>query len=132
MCNQSSSQNGFYLLMLISSTGSPFTCRVTDANQILVSGAGVKMSPLNKPASLLIDSRGAEMSDCKVSVLSTSGQEIPVNLEVIEGGKFKADFLPFEVGEFTVHSIQNVFTDIQNVRIYCCRSPYCLSYDEWG
>jgi filamin len=72
---------------------------VTDANQILVSGAGVKLSPLNKPASLLIDSRGAEMSDCKVSVISTSGQDIHVNLEVIEGGKFKADFLPYEVGE---------------------------------
>ena len=57
------------------------------------------MSPLNKPASLLIDSRGAEMSDCKVSVISTSGQDIQVNLEVIEGGKFKADFLPYEVGE---------------------------------
>ncbi|XP_046654649.1 filamin-C-like isoform X2 [Daphnia pulicaria] len=87
--------------------GSPFTCRVTDANQILVSGAGVKMSPLNKPASLLIDSRGAEMSDCKVSVISTSGQDIPVNLEVIEGGKFKADFLPFEVGPHTVSVMMN-------------------------
>ena len=31
-----------------------------DANQFLVSGAGVKMSPINKPASLLIDSRVAE------------------------------------------------------------------------
>ena len=72
---------------------------MTDANQILVSGAGVKMSPLNKPAFLLIDSRGAEMSDCKVSVISTSGQELPVNVEAMEGGKFKADFLPFEVGK---------------------------------
>ena len=72
---------------------------MTDANQIVVSGAGVKMSPLNKPASLLIDSRGADMSDCKVGVISTSGQEIPDSLEAIEGGKFKADFLPFEVGK---------------------------------
>lgn len=85
--------------LLIRILGSPFTCRVTDANQILVSGTGVKMSPLNKPATLLVDSRGAEISNCKVSVISTSGQEIPVNLEIMEGGKFKADFLPFEVGE---------------------------------
>lgn len=97
--------------------GSPFTCRVTDANQILVSGTGVKMSPLNKPASLLIDSRGAEMSDCKVSVISTSGQDIPVNLEVIDGGKFKADFLPFEVGEcghFCSAFITNSFIKLPN------------------
>ncbi|XP_059352458.1 filamin-B-like isoform X4 [Daphnia carinata] len=103
--------------------GSPYTCRVTDANQILVSGAGVKMSPLNKPASLLIDSRGAEMSDCKVSVISTSGQDLPVNLEVIEGGKFKADFLPFEVGPHTVSVVMNGDEPVG-------RSPFiCNIYD---
>lgn len=57
------------------------------------------MSPLNRLASLMIDSRGTELSDCKVSVTSTSGQDIPVTLESIDGSKFKADFLPFEVGK---------------------------------
>jgi hypothetical protein len=103
---------------------------VTDANQILVSGAGVKMSPLNKPASLLIDSRGAEMSDCKVSVISTSGQDIPVNLEVIEGGKFKADFLPFEVGECNLR--RPTFQRISFMNFGLTRSPYSFSNDEWG
>ncbi len=72
---------------------------MTDASQILVTGSGTRMSPLNKPASILIDSRGIEMGDLKVTVLSTSGQDIPVSLESIENGKYKADFLPFQVGK---------------------------------
>jgi hypothetical protein len=51
----------------------------------------------------MIDSRGTELSDCKVSVTSTSGQDIPVTLETMDGGKFKADFLPFEVGKNNIH-----------------------------
>lgn len=59
------------------------------------------MSPLNKPATILIDSRGIEMAEPKVTVLSTSGQEIPVSLETVDNGRFKADFLPFQVGKET-------------------------------
>ena len=43
------------------------------------------------------------MSVPKVNVLSTSGQDIPVSLEVIETGKFKADFLPFQVGKLVFY-----------------------------
>ena len=93
--------------MITLSPGSPFTCRVSDASQILISGAATKMSPLNKPASLVIDSRGAEIAECKVSVLSTGGQELPVDMESIESGKFKADFIPFEVGPHTVSVVMN-------------------------
>jgi filamin len=93
--------------MITLSPGSPFTCRVSDASQILISGAATKMSPLNKPASLVIDSRGAEIAECKVSVLSTGGQELPVDMESIDSGKFKADFIPFEVGPHTVSVVMN-------------------------
>lgn len=57
------------------------------------------MSPLNKSASLIIDPRGAEISECKVSVVSTNGQDIGVNMKAIDNGKFKAEFVPFEVGK---------------------------------
>jgi len=82
--------------------GSPFTCRVTDASQIVVSGAATKMSPLNKAASMLIDSHGTELSDCCVNVVSTNGKEVPVTTEKLTIDKIKADFTPFEVGPHSV------------------------------
>ena len=40
---------------------------MTDASQVLISGAGTKMSPLNRAASLVVDSRGAaDIAECKV------------------------------------------------------------------
>ena len=42
-------------------------------------------------------------STAQVCVVSTSGQELPVQLEPLDGGsKFRADFVPFEVGPHTV------------------------------
>jgi hypothetical protein len=36
-------------------------------------------------------------------IFPASGQDIPVTLETMDGGKFKADFLPFEVGKNNIH-----------------------------
>lgn len=72
---------------------------MSDAAQILITGSATKMSPINKQASLFIDARGSDVSECKVTAVSTSGHDIPVTFEVIENGKFKAEFLPFEVGK---------------------------------
>lgn len=77
---------------------------MTDASQIVVSGAATKMSPLNKAASMLIDSHGTELSDCRVNVVSTNGKEVPVTTEKLTIDKIKADFIPFEVGK-TISSI---------------------------
>lgn len=87
------------------------------------------MSPLNKPATILIDSRGADMPEPKVGVLSTTGQSIPVSLETIEAGKYKADFLPFQVGKFRVRSYRNL-KPILNVIISISRTTYGERYDE--
>ena len=59
------------------------------------------MSPLNKAASMLIDSHGTELSDCCVNVVSTNGKEVPVTTEKLTIDKIKADFTPFEVGKIT-------------------------------
>jgi len=48
---------------------------------------------------MLIDSHGTELSECRVSVVSTNGKEVPVTTEKLTIDKIKADFIPFEVGE---------------------------------
>ena len=65
----------------------------------MITGSATKMSPINKQATLFIDARGSDVSACKVTAISTSGHDVPVAFEVVETGKFKAEFLPFEVGK---------------------------------
>jgi len=38
--------------------GSPFTCKVTDTSQVLVSGSGLKSAAVNQQAIIMIDPQG--------------------------------------------------------------------------
>ncbi|XP_047736004.1 filamin-A [Hyalella azteca] len=82
--------------------GSPFKCRVTDSSQVLVSGPGIKMSSLARPASFTIDPRGADIGECLVHVTSPSGVKVPVHLIGEFPKKVTAEFQPTEVGPHTV------------------------------
>lgn len=55
-------------LQLIFLPGSPFKCRVSDSSQVVISGAGLKMSSLARTAVFTIDPRSAEVTDCIVQV----------------------------------------------------------------
>ncbi|XP_063231927.1 LOW QUALITY PROTEIN: filamin-C [Bacillus rossius redtenbacheri] len=102
--------------------GSPFTCKVLDVSQVLVSGSALKMSPVGRPAQVLVDPQGAggDLGTCDVSVTSPSGLGVPVR--VSRSDKFTAEFLPTEVGR---HSV-SVLLDGEPVK----GSPFaCNIYD---
>jgi len=102
--------------------GSPFKCRVSDSSQVVISGAGLKMSSLARPALITIDPRSADVSDCQVTVTSPAGGRVPVNLSGTLPTKVTAEFQPTEVGPHTI----NVSMDGEIVG----GSPYtCNIYD---
>ncbi|KAK3891382.1 hypothetical protein Pcinc_004729 [Petrolisthes cinctipes] len=82
--------------------GSPFRCRVSDSSQVVVSGAGLKMSSLARPAIITVDPRSADVSHCVVQVLSPSGAHVPVKVSGELPSKLSAEFQPLEVGPHTV------------------------------
>nr|CAD7395119.1 unnamed protein product [Timema cristinae] len=82
--------------------GSPFTCKVVDVSQVVVSGSALKMSPVGHLAQLVIGTGGAlELStQCEVVVTSPSGLSVPAR--VTRKDKISAEFTPSEVGRHTV------------------------------
>ncbi|XP_069676636.1 filamin-A isoform X2 [Periplaneta americana] len=85
--------------------GSPFMCKVLDANQVLVSGSALKMSPLGRTAVVMVDPQlsAGDLGICDVTVTSPTGQTIPVRLTKTD--KFTAEFVPTEVGRHSVSVI---------------------------
>lgn len=82
--------------------GSPFTCRVLDAGQVLVSGSALRQAPISRPALLTIDPQGASVQECVVTVLAPSGQNVPTVISGSAQDKFVATFTPFEVGKYSL------------------------------
>nr|XP_045601850.1 filamin-A-like isoform X1 [Procambarus clarkii] len=102
--------------------GSPFKCRVSDSSQVVVSGAGLKMSSLARAAVITVDPRTADVTDCLVQVTSPSGAHVPVKLCGELPKKMTAEFQPLEVGPHTI----NVIMDGESVG----GSPFtCNIYD---
>jgi len=87
--------------------GSPFTCKVTDSSQVVVSGQSLKMSPLSRPAVFTVDPRGVAVSQCVVTVTSPAGQSVPVRLQQGASGRYSAEFQPAEVGPHTVSVVMD-------------------------
>ncbi|XP_045132539.1 filamin-B-like isoform X2 [Portunus trituberculatus] len=102
--------------------GSPFKCRVSDSSQVVISGPGLKMSSLARPATITIDPRSADVSHCVVQVTSPSGSHVPIKVLGELPSKLTAEFQPQEVGPHTV----NVIMDGESVG----GSPFtCNIYD---
>ncbi|KAG7158756.1 Filamin-A-like 5 [Homarus americanus] len=102
--------------------GSPFKCRVSDSSQVVISGAGLKMSSLARPAVITVDPRSADVTDCVVQVTSPSGAHVPIKLSGELPNKVTAEFQPLEVGPHTI----NVIMDGESVG----GSPFtCNIYD---
>nr|CAD7463461.1 unnamed protein product [Timema tahoe] len=82
--------------------GSPFTCKVVDVSQVVVSGSALKMSPVGRLAQLVIGTGGAlELrTQCEVIVTSPSGLSVPAR--VTRKDKITAEFTPSEVGRHNV------------------------------
>ncbi|KAK4318530.1 hypothetical protein Pmani_010471 [Petrolisthes manimaculis] len=81
---------------------SPFRCRVSDSSQVMVSGAGLKMSSIARPVIITVDPQSADVSHCVVQVLSPSGAHVPVKVSGKLPSKLSAEFQPLEVGPHTV------------------------------
>lgn len=79
--------------------GSPFICKVMDANQILVSGNALKFAAVGQPASFTIDPQGSEVSACNVMILSPSGSHLPINMTGSLPDPVQITFTPTEVGK---------------------------------
>lgn len=79
-------------------------CKVLDANQVLVSGSALKMSPLGRAAVVMVDPQmsAGDLGSCDVTVTSPSGQTIPVRITKTD--KFTAEFIPAEVGELELRT----------------------------
>ncbi|PSN34738.1 hypothetical protein C0J52_17746 [Blattella germanica] len=62
--------------------GSPFLCKVLDANQVLVSGSALKMSPLGRSAVISVDPQitSGDLGTCDVTVTSPTGHIVPVRI----------------------------------------------------
>ncbi|KAE8736626.1 hypothetical protein FOCC_FOCC017919 [Frankliniella occidentalis] len=109
--------------------GSPFTCKVLDWSQVLVSGPGLKACALGRPASITVDPQKAGNGavppgggTCSISVLAPSGRTLPSTTSQSPDNKFTATFTPEEVGR---HSL-TVALDGEPVR----GSPFaCNVYD---
>ncbi|XP_066943284.1 filamin-A isoform X1 [Macrobrachium rosenbergii] len=102
--------------------GSPFRCRVSDSSQVVISGAGIKMSSLARPAVITVDPRSADVTDCIIQVTSPSGARVPVKVTGELPNKLTAEFQPTEVGPHTI----NVIMDGESVG----GSPFtCNIYD---
>ncbi|XP_068086528.1 filamin-A isoform X1 [Anabrus simplex] len=82
--------------------GSPFTCKVLDASQVLVSGSALKMAPLGRTATVMVDPQlsAGELGSCDVTVTSPTGQSVPARVSKTD--KFVAEFTPREVGRHVV------------------------------
>lgn len=74
-------------------------CKVLDANQVLVSGSALKMSPMGRSAIVVVDPQisTADLGTCEVMVTSPSGHVSAARITKTD--KFTAEFMPFEVGE---------------------------------
>ncbi|XP_068231445.1 filamin-A isoform X3 [Palaemon carinicauda] len=102
--------------------GSPFRCRVSDSSQVVISGAGIKMSSLARPAVITVDPRSADVTDCIIQVTSPAGARVPVTVSGELPNKLGAEFQPTEVGPHTI----NVIMDGESVG----GSPFtCNIYD---
>ena len=76
---------------------------MTDSSQVALTGSGLKMSSLARPASISIDPRGAEIGECLIQVTSPSGVKVPVKFFGEFPKNVNAEFQPTEVGPHSVH-----------------------------
>lgn len=77
--------------------GSPFTCKIFKPDHIVANENGLKTCHVNRPASISIDSP-SDTAVCKVSVISPSGRQLPVDSSTKVERKIIAKFTPVEVG----------------------------------
>ena len=75
---------------------------------VAISGTGIKMSSLVRPATISIDPRGAEVNECLVVVTSPSGSRVPVTTSTDPNNKIAAEF------QVRFHKINK-------------NTPYCLN-----
>ena len=65
------SEVSVYLMVFVTANslcpGSPFTCKITDSSQVVVSGQSLKMSPLSRAAVFTVDPRGVTVNECVVT-----------------------------------------------------------------
>lgn len=100
--------------------GSPFSCKVVDAVQAIISGHNLKMGAVKRLISFTVESQ-TPSTNCDVIVTPPSGIALPITIEPI-GGKYNVSFVPTEVGR---HNI-SVLVDGESIK----GSPFaCNIYD---
>ena len=81
--------------------GSPFTCKITDSSQVVVSGQSLKMSPLSRAAVFTVDPRGVTVNECVV----TGEQRNPVELRGRNGTEWGCEARGTLVGGAGIESV---------------------------
>ncbi|RZF48610.1 hypothetical protein LSTR_LSTR015403, partial [Laodelphax striatellus] len=82
-------------------TSSPFTCAVSDAARVVLSGCEDKVS-VDKPAIFVVECEPS-LGSPHVQVLSPTRNALPVSVKPLDTpGRFSSQFTPRDVGDHSV------------------------------
>nr|XP_034327979.1 filamin-A isoform X5 [Crassostrea gigas] len=102
--------------------GSPYTLDIVDSGRVTVSGDGLSLVPVNRPAKFIVDTQGSSSGSVKVEITAPSGKNVLKKIESIGKGKYQVEYTPFEPGD---HQIMVSYCD-QPVK----GGPFsCKAYD---
>jgi hypothetical protein len=81
-----------------SDAGSPFTCQVSEAARVVISGDGLEKVAVNRAAMFCVEA-DASLGRPDVQVLSPSRRPLMVDVGVQTAGRYTVHFTPIDVGE---------------------------------
>lgn len=91
--------------------GSPYTLDIVDSGRVTVSGDGLSLVPVNRPAKFIVDTQGSSSGSVKVEITGPSGGEVFCNVSNGVNGQ-NVEYVPKEVGDHTI-SIKYRDTEIE-------------------
>lgn len=91
--------------------GSPYTLDIVDSGRVTVSGDGLSLVPVNRPAKFIVDTQGSSSGSVKVEITGPSGGEVFCNVSNGVNGQ-NVEYVPKEVGDHII-SIKYRDTEIE-------------------
>lgn len=84
--------------MFSSDVGSPFTCHISEAARVVISGDGLEKVAVNRAAMFCVEA-DPSLGRPDVQVLSPSRRPLTVDVGVQTAGGYIVHFTPTDVGE---------------------------------
>lgn len=81
--------------------GSPYTLDIVDSGRVTVSGDGLSLVPVNRPAKFIVDTQGSSSGSVKVEITGPSGGEVFCNVSNGVNGQ-NVEYVPKEVGDHKI------------------------------